>query len=247
MLTPTRINAINYYSPTIFRAIGLTGTSIGLLATGVYGLFKMLTTVVFMIFIVDTFGRRPALLVGAIGAAIAIFYLGIYSQVSGAFYSRPPSDSGAHAAIAMVYIYAIFYGFSWNGIPWIIASEILPTRVRTLGMMFAVCMQWLAQFMVVYSLPHMVASIRYGIFYFFAACTIVALIIAYLFVPETKGIPLEDMDLLFGKDSSVWAKKAYAHYLEARDAGINAATLHSGKVDLVDTQYIENKSDRSTA
>jgi MFS family permease len=204
----------------------------------------MVTTLIFMVFIVDRFGRRLPLLVGAVGAAIAMFYLGIYSKLSGSFYHVPPSDSGAHAAIAMVYLYAIFYGFSWNGIPWIIASEILPTRVRTLGMMFAVCMQWLAQFMIVYSLPYMVASIKYGIFFFFAACTLVALVIAYLFVPETKGIPLEDMDLLFGKEGSIWAKKAYANYKAARDNGINAAVLYSGKSDMIDTEYVENKSDR---
>ncbi|KAL5337258.1 hypothetical protein BJX70DRAFT_399903 [Aspergillus crustosus] len=214
----TGINAINYYSPTIFRSIGFTGTSVQLLATGVYGLVKMFTTLVFMIWIVDRFGRRPPLLVGAVGAAIAMFYLGIYSQLSGSFEAIPPSDAGARTAVAMIYIYAIFYGFSWNGIPWIFASEVLPTRVRTLGMMAAVCMQWLAQFMIVYSLPHMVETITFGTFYFFAACTIVALVFAYLFVPETKGVPLEEMDLLFGPDVSLFARPARRNYEEAKEA-----------------------------
>lgn len=97
-----------------------------------------------MIWIIDRLGRRPALLVGAAGAALAMFYLAIYSQLSHSFDRVPPSDAGSRTAVAMVYIYAIFYGFSWNGIPWIFASEVLPTRVRTIGMMCAVCMQWLA-------------------------------------------------------------------------------------------------------
>lgn len=131
----TGINAINYYSPTILKAIGYKGTSVGLLATGIYGLVKMFTTLVFMVFFVDRFGRRPALLVGAVGAMVAMFYLAGYSALSGSFNGKTPArDSGSQAALAMIYIYAIFYGFSWNGIPWIFASEVLPNRVRTLGM-----------------------------------------------------------------------------------------------------------------
>lgn len=125
----------------------------------------------------------------------------------------------------MIYIYAIFYGFSWNGIPWIFASEVLPNRVRSLGMMFAVCTQWLAQFMVVYSLPYMVASITYGTFIFFGSCTVIAFWFAYFFVPETKGVPLEDMDLLFGPDAPLFAVSARKRYEEAKAAGITVATL----------------------
>ncbi len=184
----TGINAINYYSPTIFKDIGFTGTSTSLLATGAYGIIKMLTTVFFMIFFVDRFGRRPALLIGAVGAFCCMLYLGIFSTVTNSFEHTPPKGVGGNAAVAMIYLYAIFCGFSWNGIPWIFASEVLPNRVRGLGMMCTVCVQWLAQFMIVYSLPYMVKSIKQGIFFFFAACTLGAMIFAYFLVPETKGM-----------------------------------------------------------
>ena len=95
-------------------------------------------------------------------------------------------------------------------------------------MMCAVCMQWLAQFIIVYSLPHMISSIKYGTFYFFGACTVVALIFAYLFVPETKGVPLEDMGVVFGADVSVYATRARRNYLEfkvARDGAVDEGRL----------------------
>lgn len=183
----------------------------------------MATTAIFMLWIIDRLGRRPALLVGAIGAAIAMFYLAIYTQLSHSFDHTPPSDSGSRTAVAMVYIYAIFYGFSWNGIPWIFAAEVLPMRVRTVGMMCAVCMQWLAQFIIVYSLPYMIAGIKFGTFYFFGGCTLVALGFAYLFVPETKGVPLEKMDLLFGEGVSVLATRARRNYCEA---GLGVLGVH---------------------
>ncbi|KAF4818456.1 Quinate permease [Colletotrichum siamense] len=238
----TGINAINYYSPTILRSTGFSGTDVGLLATGVYGIVKMMTTLVFMMFFVDKFGRRPALLIGAIGAMVAMFYLAGYSALSGSFEGRAPADAGARTALAMIYIYAIFYGFSWNGIPWIFASEVLPNRVRTLGMMIAVCAQWLAQFIVVYSLPHMINKITWGTFLFFGTCTVVAFIFAFLFVPETKGVPLEDMDMLLGADAPLFATAARRRYLEARDAGLSNLVLHmSQEKEQVEQEHVEGE------
>ncbi|KAF2010036.1 general substrate transporter [Aaosphaeria arxii CBS 175.79] len=219
----TGINAINYYSPTIFTSIGFTGTSNGLLATGIFGIVKMVATMLYAGFLVDKVGRRNLLLIGGAGAGISMFYLAGYSQISGSFERTPPLDSGARAAVAMVYIYALFYGLSWNGIPWLFCSEVLPTRVRTAGMAFCVCIQWLTQFVVVYSLPHMVIGIKHGTFLFFGACTVLAIGFAWLFVPETKGVQLEDMDLLFGRDVSIVATKARQNYEDVRNARVVVA------------------------
>ena len=92
--------------------------------------------------------------------------------------------------------------------------------------MCAVCMQWLAQFIVVYSLPHMVANIKYGTFIFFGSCTVVAFVFAYLFVPETKGVALEDMDIMFGNGAPLLARAARKRYMEAHNAGINTVTIN---------------------
>ncbi|SCO91510.1 related to monosaccharide transporter [Fusarium oxysporum] len=184
----TGINAINYYSPTIFKSIGFTGTSVGLLATGIFGIVKMAATMLYAAFLVDKLGRRPLLLIGGVGSGIAMFYLAGYSKVSGSFEHIPPMDAGAKTAVVMVYIYALFYGMSWNCIPWLFTSEIIPNRVRTLGMAFCICVQWVTQFIVVYSLPHMVIGITYGTFLFFGTCTVFAIIFAWLFIPETKGV-----------------------------------------------------------
>jgi sugar porter (SP) family MFS transporter len=166
------VNGINYYSPTILKSIGFRGASVGLLATGIYGLVKCAAATLFILFFVDRFGRRVFLLIGAVGAMIPMFYLAVYSKLSGSFDGPVTKDAGSSLCLAMIYIYAIFFGFSWNNIPWIFASEVLPNRVRSLGMMCAVCMQWLAQFLVVYSLPYMIVNITYGTFIFFGVCIV---------------------------------------------------------------------------
>lgn len=92
------------------------------MATGIFGIVKASATAVYMIWGVDSLGRRQSLLIGSFGAAIALYYLGIYSSLSGSFDSGESSadtSAAAYVAIVMVYIFAAFYAISWNGIPWI--------------------------------------------------------------------------------------------------------------------------------
>lgn len=114
------INALNYYSPSIFKPIGFTGTRVGLLATGVFGIVKATATVIFMFVGIDRLGRRKAMLIGSVGAMIALYYIAAYTAVSHSFTStHVKKDGGAYVAILMIYVFAVFYAMSWNGIPWV--------------------------------------------------------------------------------------------------------------------------------
>lgn len=110
------VNALNYYSPMIFKSIGFSGTSTSLLATGVYGVVKTIFTLIFITWFVDTWGRRPALLVGGAISFLAMVYLGTYSCISHSFDKTAPLDAGAYFAITFIYVYAASYSFSWNAI-----------------------------------------------------------------------------------------------------------------------------------
>ncbi|CAG9981773.1 unnamed protein product [Clonostachys byssicola] len=164
-------------------------------------------------------GRRSALLYGSAGAGFVLYYLAAYTKISGSFDHQVQRDAGANTAVVMIYFFSIFYGFSWNGIPWIFASEVMPNHARTFGNMCVVCFQWVGQFIVVYSTPHTM----WGTFLFFGMCTTVSFIAAYLFIPETKGIQLEDMDILFGPEAPIFAKAIHARYREKHQAGETAA------------------------
>ncbi len=237
----TGINAINYFSPLIFTQLGYSGTDTTLLATGVYGIVKMISSMIFTFFIVDRFGRRPALLVGAAVMAVCMFYIGAYSKItaghSGATLGH--GDSGAQAAMAMVYIYIIANSASWTSIPWIFAAEAFPTRIRSFAMMFPTCMQYLGQFVVIYSLSYMLNTFKYGTYLFYASWIVVGFVFTYFFVPETKGVSLEDMDLLFDAGAPVWARAARRRYEDAHGAGVTAVAVHqmerSGKGEGVAT------------
>jgi hypothetical protein len=123
---------------------------------------------------------------------------------------------------------------STSNIPWVVrftnnssSAEVFPTGIRSVCLVFTTCTQWLGQFTIVYSTPYMMADIKYGTFYFFGSSLIVAAIVAFLFMPETKGLSIEEMDILF-------AQKGFAHNARRKTDAIiaqNAANAVPAKVD----------------
>lgn len=113
------INALNYYSPDIFKSIGFTGNSVSLLASGVFGLINCSCTIIYMLFGIDKIGRRNSLIIGSVGVIIAMFYISGFTKLSRSFEGDAHKGPGAYAAIFMIYFYTVFYAMSWNGIPWI--------------------------------------------------------------------------------------------------------------------------------
>jgi MFS family permease len=67
------INAINYYSPTVFKSLGITGTNTGFLTTGLFGVVKTAVTIVWLLFLIDRLGRRKLLLGGAVGGSLCMW------------------------------------------------------------------------------------------------------------------------------------------------------------------------------
>lgn len=82
------INAINYYSPTVFKSIGVSGSNTGFLTTGIFGVVKTTFTLIWMFFLIDNLGRRNLLMIGAAGGSVCMWIIGGYistrdvSQVS---------------------------------------------------------------------------------------------------------------------------------------------------------------------
>ncbi|KAG8746970.1 hypothetical protein FRC10_002769 [Ceratobasidium sp. 414] len=193
----TGINAINYYSPTIFKSIGITGTNNGLFATGIYGVVKMVTTFIFLFWLIDLVGRRKPLIYGSIGGAFSMFYIAAFIAIAKPKEGNAPTAAGKFA-VACLYIFAISFCASWNGISWIVCSEIFPLGVRALCCAITTATQWLWQFVIARSTPYMVANIGYGTYLFFGLCMVLMIPWVVFVLPETKGVSLEDMDQLFG-------------------------------------------------
>ena len=143
----TGINAVNYYSPTFFKSIGITGQNTSLLTTGVFGVIKALGALLWAFWWVDQYGRRPVLLVGAAGGAVAMLVIGgILGATDPAAHPKAHLPPSGAAAIAFFYIWTAFYSMGWNGTPWVVNSEVFPGAVRQISAAAAAMSNWLWNF-----------------------------------------------------------------------------------------------------
>ena len=225
-------NAINFYSPRIFKSIGLTGSSTGLYATGIYGLVRFVAVCIAMVFVVDRFGRTKMLMYGSALMAACMWYIGAFVTVSASHHTESTTtttassahlSAGAIAACTLIYIYAIGFCFSWAGVPWIYCSEIFPLRIRGLCIALCTATHWLLNFVIARSVPYMITNIGGGTYFVFASFLTVAVGFVYFCVPETKGVSLERMDALFGgqvlgiRAGSLDEEKANVNIMEMKE------------------------------
>ncbi|KAI5480252.1 Quinate permease [Pseudohyphozyma bogoriensis] len=184
---------------TIIKGLGFTGTNVSLLGTGIYGLVKATFCIAFLLFGVDRFGRRNALIVGSVGASFCLFWLAGYTGVTGSLSGHGAAGAGAYVSLVFIFIFAVFLSISWTGIPWLYCAEIFPPVVRPVATVYTTMVQWLVQFVIVYATPYMIKSMDYGVFIFFGLFTVFSAFYVYYWIPETRNIPLEKMDLLFSQ------------------------------------------------
>ena len=126
------INAINYYSPTVFKSIGIQGTNTGFLTTGIFGVVKTVLTFVWLLYMIDHVGRRKLLMIGACGGSLCMWFIGAYIKISNAANNTTNTQlsSGGIAAIFFFYLWTAFYTSTWNGTPWVINSEMFDQNTR---------------------------------------------------------------------------------------------------------------------
>lgn len=198
----TGVNAILYYAPQIFQSLGLTGNTVSLLATGVVGIVMFLATIPAVLW-VDQLGRKPVLVSGAFLMGTCHILVAI---LSGLFEDSWASHVAAGwAACALVWIFSIGFGYSWGPCAWILVAEIWPLSVRGKGLSIAASSNWMNNFIVGQVTPTMMKHLRFGTFIFFGVFSLLGGLFVMFFVPETKGLTLEEMDELFG-DSTGLAK-----------------------------------------
>lgn len=136
------INAILYYAPTIFSDLGLTSNTVSLLATGVVGIVMFLATIPSVLYI-DKLGRKPVLTIGAIGMATCHMIIAVIVARNRNAWSAGQNKAAGWAAVAMVWLFVINFGYSWGPCAWIIVAEIWPLSNRPYGIALGASSNWM--------------------------------------------------------------------------------------------------------
>ncbi|KAL2179384.1 general substrate transporter [Thermothelomyces heterothallicus CBS 202.75] len=227
------INSINYYSPTVFRSIGITGTNTGFLTTGLFGVVKTVLTVIWLLWLVDLVGRRRMLFIGAAGGSLCMWFIGAYIKIADPSSNQEGGSmsSAGIAAIFFFYLWTAFYTPSWNGTPWVINSEMFDQNTRSLGQASASANNWFWNFIISRFTPHMFLKMEYGVYFFFASLMLLSIIFVFYLIPETKSIPLESMDRLFEIKPVRKANKVLMEELESQglSVAVDDASLCTGE------------------
>ncbi|MBU0881425.1 MAG: sugar porter family MFS transporter, partial [Candidatus Omnitrophica bacterium] len=195
----TGINTIIYYAPTIFEFAGFSSHKVSILATVGVGVVNVLMTIV-AIWFIDRIGRKPLLYIGMTGMAISLGILGL------AFYMPQMAEALKMLTVLSVVLYIASFAISLGPIFWLIISEIYPLGVRGRAMSIATLANWGFNLVVASTFLTFIDKLgKAGTFWLYAVICVTGLIFCYLYVPETKGRSLEDIENFLKKDKGLRA------------------------------------------
>lgn len=199
----TGVNTIMYYAPTVLKATGL-GDAAAVTGAVANGVVSILATLLGML-LIGRHSRRKMFFTGLIGVTLSLVLIGLSFKL---FFHMETVDgvSGLHAnftgasyiILALMLVFLTFMQGWIAPVFWLMLAEIYPLRMRGLGMGFAVFGLWIFDFIIQSIFPILLNSYGGGMtFGFFAATNVIMLILLVKFLPETRGLTLEQIEQKF--------------------------------------------------
>lgn len=140
-------------------------------------------------------------MIGSVGCFVSLIMVG--SLIAAYSDNWPAHATAGRVAIAFVYIYDVFFSFSWGPIGWVLPSEIFNLATRSTAVSITTSTTWMSNFIVGVVSPLMLENIAHGgTYFFFAAFAVIGFLSTYFFLPETRKVSLEEMDVIFGAKTS---------------------------------------------
>ncbi|MED6125261.1 Sugar transport protein 5 [Stylosanthes scabra] len=194
----TGINIVAFYAPNLFQSVGF-GNRSALLSALILGLVN-LASILVSASIVDRFGRRFLFIAGGIQMLLCIIAVAVVlALTSGVEGTERISKVNSILILVLLCFYAAGFGWSWGPLCWLIPSEIFPLKIRSPGQSIAIAVQLLTVFVLSQTFLRMLCHFKFGTFLFYAAWIALITIFIVLFLPETKGIPLDSMYMIWAK------------------------------------------------
>ncbi|XP_059635330.1 sugar carrier protein A-like isoform X1 [Cornus florida] len=192
----TGINSILFYAPVLFQTMGFGGNA-ALYSSAVTGGVLAASTLV-SIATVDRWGRRALLIGGGIQMIVCQVVVAIILGLKFGD-DKELSKSLSISVVVIICLFVAAFGWSWGPLGWTVPSEIFPLETRSAGQSITVAVNLFFTFVIAQSFLSLLCALKFGIFLFFAAWITVMTIFVCIFLPETKGVPIEEMILLWQK------------------------------------------------
>ncbi|CAD6631945.1 BAH_G0023920.mRNA.1.CDS.1 [Saccharomyces cerevisiae] len=195
-------NYFFYYGTTIFQAVGLEDSFETAIVLGVVNFVSTF----FSLYTVDRFGRRNCLLWGCVGmiccyvvyASVGVTRLWPNGQ------DQPSSKGAGNCMIVFACFYIFCFATTWAPVAYVLISESYPLRVRGKAMSIASACNWIWGFLISFFTPFITSAINFYYGYVFMGCMVFAYFYVFFFVPETKGLTLEEVNEMYEENVLPW-------------------------------------------
>ncbi|KAI1262736.1 MFS sugar transporter-like protein [Xylariaceae sp. FL1019] len=199
----TGVSAIQYYSVTIFAQIGIGGSD-ALKYQAINSVLALIAQAACMLFI-DKFGRRPTFIIGMLFNSLFFIIVTILLALF-----PPESGAGGTAGwgfIITTWLFNISFSFANGPLSWIIPAEIFDTHTRSKGVSIATMTSYAFNTLIGQVTEIAIEAVQWKYFLLFAIGNFTNAVFFYLVLPETKLLPLEEMNYLFSHAPWIVARK----------------------------------------
>ncbi|KAI6001950.1 general substrate transporter [Pisolithus albus] len=204
----TGANYFFYYGATIFSSVGLSDPFVTQI---ILGAVNFVCTFGGM-YVMERFGRRLPLICGGVWQSVWLF---VFASAGTAV------DPTTHAGIGKLMIVAacmfiLGYATTWAPGVWILIGETFPTRTRAKQASLSTAANWMWNFLIAFFTPFIGNAIGFKYGYVFAACNLLGAVVAYLFLYESSGLTLEEVNMMYNDPnckpwtSRQWAPSGYS-------------------------------------
>ena len=217
-------NYFFYYGTTIFKSVGLKDSFQTSIIIGVVNFFSTFVG----IYCIERFGRRTCLLWGS---ATMVCCFVVFASVGvtrlwpeGAGHQDISSKGAGNTMIVFTMFYIFCFATTWAGGCYVIVSESFPLRVKSKGMAIATGANWLWGFLISFFTPFITGAINFYYGYVFMGCLVFSFFYVFFFVPETKGLTLEEVNTMWLEGVLPWKSASWVPP-DRRGADYNAEEM----------------------
>ncbi|QLG74130.1 hypothetical protein HG535_0G00150 [Zygotorulaspora mrakii] len=200
-------NYFFFYGTTIFKSVGLTD---GFETSVIIGTVNLFSTIV-AVFVVDKLGRRMCLMSGAGGMLVCmvVFASVGVTRLYPNGQDAPSSKGAGNCMIVFTMFYIFFFATTWAPVAYIVVAESFPSRVKSKGMAISTAFNWLWQFLIGFFTPFITDAINFYYGYVFVGCLVAMFLYVFFFLPETSGLSLEDIHVLYEEGIPPWKSASW--------------------------------------
>jgi sugar porter (SP) family MFS transporter len=208
----TGINFIFYFGTVFFQQLGTIDNPF--LISMVTTLVNVLSTPI-SFYIVEKLGRRTILIYGAAFMVLFQFIVGIIGATAGKESNHNPD--AVRAMIAFICLNISTFAITWGPAAWVVIGEIFPLPIRSRGVGLSTASNWFWNCIIAVITPYLVGdekhSARLGsnVFFMWGGLCVISFLFAYFFVPETKGLTLEQVDKMMEESTPRTSRKWKPH------------------------------------